>query len=221
MPTSAPPMWFRLPPGYYSLDDVDALEETASAFLERILDSKTGLDDALRNVHSLASLLTATRDGDSVHASVGIHPDGESGACLSFFMVSMTAVTPRPSALAVAQCALAMAQSPLWNSNTGRLLELPSGMPAALVAGRLAPPPPSLLENAGVTAASSEVFQARLTVACPTGEHIAVADLSSAATRHAEAYTSILEGIAQTVSFIEPVPQTGSPQRASRILELS
>ncbi|MFI1395565.1 hypothetical protein [Streptomyces sp. NPDC020681] len=220
--TPAPQMWFRLPPGFHSLDaiDLDEFEHTAATALKPFLEGDPAIDRALTDTRALADLLRTMRQGESVHSSVGVHPDGEHGACVSFFSLSVVGIASRTAGLAVAQCALAQANSPLWNTNTGRLLELPGGLPAALVAGTLSAPPAELLGEAGVTSPRSEVFQARVTVPCPTGVHVAVAVLTSAAHRHAEAYTDILVGIAQTLSFSEPAQPATPPQRTSRILEL-
>ncbi|MFF0447959.1 hypothetical protein ACFYT4_16380 [Streptomyces sp. NPDC004609] len=220
--TSAPPVWFRLPPGYHSLDGIDLaeFEQSVSAVLMPMLEGTELRGQALRDAHTLVDLFAALRESENVHTSVGVHPEGDNGSCVSFFSLSVTEIASRTAALAVAQCALAQANSPRWSTNTGRLLKLPGDVPAALVAGTLMPPSPGSLEERGVTAPPVEVFQARLTVPCPTNVHVVVADLTSAATRHAEAYSSILEGIARTMSFIDPVESAGPVRRPSRILEL-
>ncbi|MCX4820623.1 hypothetical protein OG883_12010 [Streptomyces sp. NBC_01142] len=218
----APPMWFRLPPGYHDLDAIssDDLNQAVSAVLPPILESDPAVDSSLDDMRTLLGLLSAIREGGSVHTSIGVHPDGKDGASISLFSLSVTHSASRTAGLAVAQSALALASSPLWSANTCKLLELPMGLPAALVAGRLSPPPLSLLERAGVDAAPCEIFQARLTVPFPTGSHVAVADLASAATRHAESYTDILECIAQTLVFTSPASPISLPQPPSRILDL-
>ncbi|WP_327327230.1 hypothetical protein OG735_35505 [Streptomyces sp. NBC_01210] len=215
-------MWFRLPPGYHTLDAIalDELENVTSALLTPILQSEQGVDHSLRDARAFLSLLDAMHQGGSIHTSIGVHPDGEDGACVSLFSLSVTDIAARTAGLAVAQSALALANSPLWSGNTRRILELPIGVSAALVAGTLSAPPRSLLEDAGISATPSEVFQARLTVSYPSGAHIAVADLTSAATRHAGAYIDILEGIAQTITFAAPVPSAACAPRPSRILEV-
>ncbi|WP_190123545.1 hypothetical protein [Streptomyces inusitatus] len=169
----------------------------------------------------MTNLLAAMWTSETAHMSIGVHPDGEHGASVSLFSLSMAGIASRTAGLAVAQCALAQMNSPLWSESTGRLLTLSSGLPAALVAGTLVSPPDESLEELGITADFEGVFQARLTIPCPTGEHIAVADLTSAAVRNSEAYTSILEGIGQTMSFSEPVetPEP-APRPTSRIRDL-
>ncbi|MFI6283937.1 hypothetical protein ACIBCM_04105 [Streptomyces sp. NPDC051018] len=223
MTTSAPPLWFRLPPGYHSLDRVDLseFEQSVAAVLMPVMEAGELLGKALHDAHSLVNLFAAIRESENVHTSLGVHPERNNGSCVSFFSLSVTEIASRTAALAVAQCALAQANSTRWSTNSGRLLKLPGGVPAALMAGTLRPPDPDCLERRGFTAPRCEVFQARLTVPCPTGVHVAVADLTSAATWHAEAYSSILEGIARTITFIDPAePSRPRAQRPSRIREL-
>ncbi|MFF8958434.1 hypothetical protein [Streptomyces sp. NPDC014894] len=223
MSNPPPPLWFRLPPGYHSLDalDLSSLQRSASPVLTSLLEGTELLGPALRDVHRLTNLLAALRTSDTVHLSVGVHPDDEHGASVSFFSLSMANIATRPAGLAVAQCALAQMKSPCWNTSAGRLLRLPNGMPAALVAGTLVDPPRESLEELGIDKALDKVFQARLTIPCPSGEHIAVADLTSAAVRNSEAYTSILEGIGLTMSFSSPVESAAPvPQPTSRIRDL-
>ncbi|MER7664041.1 hypothetical protein [Streptomyces sp. NPDC096193] len=202
---------------------MDELKQVASTLLTPALGDSPELDRALQDTNVVADLLTAIRDTECLYASLGVHPENDGAANISFFTLSMTGVTARPASIAAAQCAVAFAESPGWATVSGRFLELPSGLKAALVAGTLTAPEPELLVQRDITAPPGDVFQGRLTVPCPTGEHIAVADLTSAATHHAEAYTSILEAIAMTMSFVEPpevTQPTGREHRPSRILEL-
>jgi hypothetical protein len=221
MSTTVPPLWFRLPPGYYECHDFGPAdhEEIASALLSAVLNDPADVDSARRQLATASNLLHAMRHEETVHLSLGVHPD-EQGAALSVFGISVSRIEWRPAAMAVAQSALALADSPRWSSNAGRLLDLPSGQPAALVSGTLSAPPRRLLQSAGIVAEPCETFQARLTVPFPTGTHVAVADITSAATRHAAAYTDILEAIAGTISFTSPSPPSSPPQRPSRLLEL-
>ncbi|MFF8841306.1 hypothetical protein ACF08N_01030 [Streptomyces sp. NPDC015127] len=222
MSTTVPPLWFRLPPGYHEYDDSSLAdhEEIASALLPAVLGDAADVDNARRQLAAASNLLHAMRHEATVHLSLGAHPDEDQGATFSVFCISVTEMQWRAAAVAVAQSALALAGSPRWSSNSGRILDLPSGQPAALVSGTLAAPHPQLLRSAGILAEPCETFQARLTVPFPTGTHVAVADITSAAIRHAAAYTDILEGIAGTISFTPPSPPSSPPQRPSRLLEL-
>ncbi|MEV6401105.1 hypothetical protein AB0M39_41095 [Streptomyces sp. NPDC051907] len=220
--SSAPQLWFRLPPGYHSLDN-DALsevEQVAMVLMPSIMESPAEVASSLNEARTLVRLLTVMRTHGSVHTAVGVHPDEDNGACISLFSLSVKGIALRTAALAVAQSALALAKSPLWSTSTGKFITLPTGVPAALVSGLLAAPHRDRLESEGITTAPCEVFQARLTVPFPTGVHLAVADLTSAAVRHAGSYTDVLEGIAQTIAFDAPSPAVAPAQRPSRILEL-
>ncbi|MEU0391464.1 hypothetical protein ABZ208_01500 [Streptomyces sp. NPDC006208] len=196
------------------------IDQVARTVLPSILDDRSTVDRTLNELRVIFSLLSAMRGNDSVHASLGVHPDGDVGAAFSVFSLSVTRTEIRSPALAAAQSALAIAKSPVWRTNTTRHLQLPIGMSATLVAGFLSAPPAELLAGAGIDASTCEVFQARLAVPFPTNRHIAVADLTSAAIRHAESYTDIVEGIAQTMTFESPAQSTVSSRPPSRILEL-
>lgn len=52
------------------------------------------------------------------------------------------------------------------------------------------------------------------------GGHVIVLDLTSRAREHADAYTSILEAVAHTLSFSDPTASTPSSGGTSRILEV-
>ncbi|MDQ1007134.1 hypothetical protein QFZ82_001619 [Streptomyces sp. V4I23] len=222
MSTTVPPLWFRLPPGYHEYDDFGPEDQQAiaSALLPAILDDPADVDSAERQLAAMNNLLRAMRQEATVHLSLGVHPDEEHGAAFSVFCISVSGIQWRPAAMAVAQSALALADSPRWRSNSGRILDLPSGQPAALVSGTLSAPPRQLLQSAGILAEPCETFQARLTVPFPMGTYVAVADITSAATRHAAAYTDILEAIAGTISFTAPSLPSSPSQRPSRLLEL-
>ncbi|MFF3323798.1 hypothetical protein [Streptomyces sp. NPDC002889] len=220
--TSAPPLWFRLPPGYYDLAAFDTadFDMVAGVVLPSILGTEEAVERSMNELGVAVSLLVAMRDQADAHTSIGLHPDGNDGASISLFSLSVTRIEPRTPALAAAQTALSITDSPTWSTNTVKQVELPIGMPAVLISGLLAAPPTDLLEHAEIDAPPCEVFQARLAVPFPTGGHIAVADLTSAATRHSESYTTILECIAQTMAFSPPAPLAVPSRRPSRLLEL-
>ncbi|MFD4143571.1 hypothetical protein [Streptomyces sp. NPDC058572] len=221
MPNSQPPLWFRLPPGYHNLDAIGAteIEQVSLAVLPLVLENEQFVERAHTELRTVLELISRLDIG-AAHASIGVHPDGENGASVSLFSLSVTEIEARTPALAAAQGALAVADSSIWQAHTCRFIGLPAGVPAGLVVGLLSPPPVELLEHAGICAPVCEVFQARLTVPFPTGRHLAVADLTSTATRHADSYTDILECIAGTMAFADPEMSTAPAPRHSRILEL-
>jgi hypothetical protein len=211
-----------LPPGYYDLDAIMSadIEQVAVAVLPLILENENLVDCARGELRTVLSLVSALDTDAAVHASFGIHPDGDNGASISLFSLSVTEIESRTPTLAAAQGALAIAGSSSWQVRTGKVIELPVGVHAGLVAGSLAPPPSDLLKRAGIHAPPCEVFQARLAVPFPTGRHLAVAEITSAASRHAESYTDILECIARTVAFADPELPAPPTLRQSRLLEL-
>ncbi|MFI2213314.1 hypothetical protein [Streptomyces sp. NPDC020141] len=217
---SLPRMWFRLPPGYCALDGIslDMLEETTTSLLAPILENAPAVQATLRDAQTLVALLQEMREHGNVYTALGAHPDEVLGTSMSLFSLSMAETSSPSRTLTVARSALAVADSPLWGDCTRRLVELPIG-PAALVTGSLALPSREALVAMGIASEPTEIFQARLVVACPAGTHCAVADLTSAAVHHAESYTDILEGIARTMSFTEPTAEA-PVRRHSRIQDL-
>lgn len=111
--TPTPPMWFRLPPGYLTLDAIalDEMEAVVSAVLAPILESAAPVDRCLLDARTLVNLFDAMHEGGSIHTSIGVHPDGENGACVSFFSLSVKVTASRTAGLAVAQSALALSNS--------------------------------------------------------------------------------------------------------------
>ncbi|GLF98400.1 hypothetical protein [Streptomyces yaizuensis] len=196
------------------------IDEGAADALRPLLGDTTMMAVILRDLRITADLLLALHNSDTTHTSLGIHPDERHGACVSFLSLSITRIAHRTPQMAVAQCALAQRESPLWQEAAGRLISLPDGTPAALVSGTLTAPPNHSSQALGVSMPSAEVFQARLTVPFPSREHVAVADLTTAAVHHSSSYSSILEGIAQTMSFSDPGELQQQPQRYSRLREL-
>ncbi|MFC5155047.1 hypothetical protein [Streptomyces amakusaensis] len=209
-----------MPPGYHSLDriDLDSLEEVTTSLLAPVLDSTAAVEATIRDARTLVTLLHEMRGLGSVYTAMGVHPDEAYGTSLSLLSLSVVETASPTRNLTTARSGLALADSPLWSDSTRRFVELPIG-PAALVAGSLAVPSREALSAVGITAEPTGIFQARLAVACPDGGHCAVADLTSAAVHHSEAYTDILEAIARTLSFSEPAPDA-PVRRHSRIQDL-
>ncbi|MEO3974646.1 hypothetical protein [Streptomyces sp. CAU 1734] len=196
------------------------MELSSSEVLRHLSDDTSTVESNIRTLRTAISLLRELRSAGTVHNAIGFHSDDSLGVSVSLFSLTVAATPARAPGFAAAQCVLAQTGSPLWSSNSGRLLTHPSGASMTLVSGTLAPRPRASLATAGITSAPCAVFQARLTMPSPTREHIAVADLTSAATGHAEAYTSILEGIARTMSFSDPENSPEPVRRTSRIREL-
>lgn len=197
-----PPLWFRLPPGFHDISPSDrpALEAVAAA-----LESSAAQHDIAQLMKGLDSLHTH----DVAYTSIGLHPDDPAGIATSVFSLTVRpAQHPNPR-VSVARTGLAIARSALWRDPARRLIDLPSGLPCCLVAGLIS-----------LDGAADHLFQARIVTTDQQGQHTLILDLTSAAVGHADAYTSILEGITHTLSFTDPNPRPAEPTRSSRLLEV-
>ncbi|MFJ5020732.1 hypothetical protein [Streptomyces goshikiensis] len=200
--STIPPVWFRLPPGFYDIGpgDRDPLDRIAE-FL--------GSTDARRDIAQLMDRFDELAVHQVVHTSIGLHPDDLVGISTSLFSLTIRRVEhPNPRAT-VAQTALDIAQSALWISSECRLIDLPSSLPCCLVAGCIAPP-----------GEEQHLFQARVVTAHPNGQHVLILDLTSAATQHSGSYISVLEAITHTISFSDPTLSPSNTTGTSRILEV-
>ncbi|MFD3938597.1 hypothetical protein ACFWSF_09840 [Streptomyces sp. NPDC058611] len=199
---TVPPLWFRLPPGFHDISPSDrsALEAVADA-----LESPA----AQRDIAQLTKGLVSLHAHDVAYTSIGLHPDDPAGMATSVFSLTVRpAQHPNPR-VSVAQTALTIARCTLWRDPMRRLIDLPSGLPCCLVAGLISP------DGVG-----DHLFQARVTTTDPEGQHILILDLTSAAVGYADAYTSILEAVAHTLSFTDPNPRPAESMRTSRLLEV-
>ncbi|OKI71189.1 hypothetical protein [Streptomyces sp. MJM1172] len=199
-----PTVWFRLPPGFYDIgpDDRAALEAMGEAL---------GGPEAQLELSQLMNSLDELADHHVVHTAIGLHPDEPVGVSTSLFSLTLRSADHPSPRTATAQTAVAIARSGMWTRSTRRFLDLPSSLPCCLVAG-----------NISVPGLGRELFQARVVTAHPSGSHVLVLDLTSAATHHADAYTEIIGAVTHTLSFSDPSPGPAPPSeaRTSRILEV-
>lgn len=210
---SVPPVWFRLPPGFHDIgpEDRGALEEAAEA-LAALGDAGEGAGSQLGRLMDRLDELAGQPGLHLVHTAVGLHPEGPETVSTSLFSLAVRLADDAGAGAGVARAALALAGSAHGSGWTRRFLDLPSGLPCALVCGVLPVP-----------GTDRGLFQARAVTAHPDGRHLLLLDLTSAATEHADAYTAILEAVAHTIAFADPEPRPpGQPGGAgtSRILEL-
>ncbi|MFF3721022.1 hypothetical protein ACFYYM_01435 [Streptomyces erythrochromogenes] len=199
---SAPPVWFRLPPGFHDVGPGD--RAALNAFVEAL-----GGTDAHRGLSQLMDDLEELAGHNVVHTAIGFHPEEPVGVATSLFSLTVRqAGQPNPR-LTVARAALAIARSPHWTNSIRRFVDLPSGLPCCLVAGTICVPD-----------VEHRLFQARIATVYPDGLHLLVFDLTSASTQHAEAYTDILEAVTHTALFSDPEASTPKAGGTSRILEV-
>ncbi|WP_374776719.1 hypothetical protein OG756_32145 [Streptomyces sp. NBC_01310] len=200
--SSAPSIWFRLPPGFHNIGPGD--RASADAFAEAL-----GSADAQRELARIMDALEVLAGHDVVHTAIGLHPEDPVGVTTSLFALTVRPVEQPNPRLAVARTALAIADAPLWTSSIRRFIDLPSALPCCLVAGIISVPD-----------VEHHLFQARVATMHPDGRHLLILDLTSTSTQHAEAYTDILEAIAHTLLFSDPEPSGPPAAGTSRILEV-
>ncbi|MFG2988834.1 hypothetical protein ACGFZK_05940 [Streptomyces sp. NPDC048257] len=198
----APPVWFRLPPGFHDIGPGDRASLDAFAEALRSLAAQRELSRLMDGLEELAG-------HDVVHTAFGFHPEEPVGVTTSLFSLTVRKVEQPNPRLAVARTALAIARSPLWASTDRRFVDLPSTLPCCLVTGVLSVPD-----------VEHRLFQARVATAHPDGLHLLVLDLTSASTQHADAYSDILEAVAHTLCFSDPDPGAPTAAGTSRILEV-
>ncbi|GAA2638975.1 hypothetical protein GCM10010425_48430 [Streptomyces spororaveus] len=200
--SSLPPVWFRLPPGFYDIGPED--RATLDAFTEAL-----GGPGAQQQLSPLMDGLEGLAQHEVVHTAFGFHPEEPTGVATSLFSLTVRRIEQPNPRLAAARAALAIARSPLWTSTDRRFIDLPSARPCCLVAGTISLPD-----------ADQCPFQARVVTVHPDGLHLLVLDLTSASTQHADAYTDILEAVAHTLGFSDPSAHQPTVSGTSRILEV-
>ncbi|WP_329377236.1 hypothetical protein OG625_06600 [Streptomyces sp. NBC_01351] len=200
--TSAPPVWFRLPPGFHHVSPKDrgALDNIAGAL---------GSPEAQQELSALMDGLDELAGHHVAFTAVGIHPEEPAGVSTSLFSLAVHTAEPGSLRLNVARTALALAGSPLWNNPERRQIDLPSTLPCFLVAGTISIP-----------GTDQHMFQAKVATAHADGVHVLVLDLTSAATCQGDSYSDILEAVAYTLTFSDPNPTPSTAPRTSRILEV-
>ncbi|MFD7395577.1 hypothetical protein ACFV60_11095 [Streptomyces virginiae] len=201
---SLPPVWFRLPPGFYDVSPEN--RATLYAFAEAL-----GGSEAQQQLSRLMDGLERLAEHEVAHTAFGFHLEEPAGVATSLFSLTVRRIEQPNPRLAVARTALAIARSPLWTSADRRFIELPSARPCCLVAGMMSLPD-----------ADRCPFQARAVTTHPDGRHLLILDLTTASSQHAGSYTDILEAIAHTLAFSDPDPAAQSPMvpGVSRILEV-
>ncbi|MFJ9339778.1 hypothetical protein ACIRP0_10840 [Streptomyces sp. NPDC101733] len=201
--TSLPPVWFRLPAGFHDLSphDRESLDVVAEALGS--ISGRQELSELMDNVDRFT-------DRHVAYTSIGLHPDGAVGVATSVFALTLRpAEHPNPR-VSVARTTLAITRSRLWTESSGRVLDLPSTLPCSMVTGAISLP--------GV---GQRLFQGRIVMAHPSGTHVVLLDLTSAAIRYTDAYTDIIEAVAHTVAFSDPEPSPHTdPKQPSRVMEV-
>jgi hypothetical protein len=210
-------LWFAEPPGFTALP-LDALlpvPESSAADLLRTAVAPflaAAPDDVIRQqfIAQFAKgqqLLGALREVGTVHFSVGLHRDdiddtdkSSSQPLLSFFTLSWRDIAAAPRAVTAAR-AVASTQG----HSRIEYLELPCG-PATLSETVLTPSADSGLSQA-------PLIQIHAHLPYPDCKRLVVLTLSTTAVARREQYREILQQLAETVSFDNPLKAGASESR--------
>ncbi|MGY5059401.1 hypothetical protein ACWDFR_35990 [Streptomyces sp. 900105755] len=182
-------IWFALPPGFVPLP----LQELTTAGREpaEAAELSVGYGPVLR----LAQLLLGA---GTVHCCLGLHADdeGDASPLLSLFTLAWRATGWAPRSVLAARAAVG-AES----AEHIEMLDLPCGA-ATLVQTRTTAPAEMNRST------PCELLQATVYVPCPDGRRVAILSLATASVARERHYRALLKGIASTVSFENPLPNT-------------
>lgn len=203
-------IWYALPAGFFATP-IDALDPEPGSERESQLEQALALvldlapEDqrdryagALRDVRFMAAQM---RSEGVIACSLGMHYADDGSSASSVFTVALRDIEWAPAkitavrAVSLRECA----------ENVG-LLTLPGGRPASISDTLITMP---ALE--GVP--SQDLYQCNLYIPAPSGTQLGVLTLSSTAVGSRKHYRDMMEGIAHTVSFHDPLPEI---ERAAR-----
>ncbi|MER6016023.1 hypothetical protein [Streptomyces bluensis] len=203
-------IWYALPGGYVDVP-LDALDADPGSEQEADLDHLTALivdcapesehdryAGALRDVRYMVRQMQ--REG-IVGCSLGMHYADDGSSAVSVFTVALRDIEWAPPKLTAVR-AVSLRECP----ENVALLTLPGGRPGA-VSDTLVTMP------ALVGMPAQELYQCNLYVPAPSGVQLAVLTLSTTAVGSRKHYRELMEGMAYTVSFNDPMPEI---ERAAR-----
>ncbi|WP_405932162.1 hypothetical protein [Streptomyces sp. NBC_00827] len=207
-------LWFAEPPGFVALpldavlpapdsQAADTLRTALAPFLDAACDEAIR-EQFIAQVANGQQLLSVLREVGTVHCSIGLHRDdiddtgnNDGQPLLSLFTLSWrdTAVAPR---------AVTAARAVTSSEGRSRIeyVELPCG-PATLGETVLTPSADSGLPQA-------PLLQIHAYVPHPDCKRLVLLTLSTTAVARREQYRAVLEQIAETVSFDNPLESTTS-----------
>ncbi|WP_030233775.1 MULTISPECIES: hypothetical protein [unclassified Streptomyces] len=197
-------IWYALPAGFFGVP-IDVLDpepgSEQAAHLEQALalvldlvpdDQRDQYTGTLRDVRFMAAQM---RNEGVIACSLGMHYADDGSSASSVFTVALRDIEWAPAkitavrAVSLRECA----------ENVG-LLTLPGGRPASVSDTVITMP-----ALAGVP--SQDVYQCNLYIPAPSGTQLGVLTLSSTAVDSRKHYRDMMEGIAHTVSFHDPLPE--------------
>lgn len=203
-------IWYALPDSFVDVP-IDALAPQPGSeqevHLEQALalvidvapeDQRDRYTGALRDVRFMAKQM---RNEGIIACSLGMHHADDGSSASSVFTVGLRDIGWAPAKVTAVRAAASRESS----GNVG-LLTLPGGRPASISDTLITMP---ALE--GVP--GQELYQCNLYVPDPSGTQLGVLTLSTTAVGSRKHYRELMEGIAYTVSFHDPLPEI---ERAAR-----
>ncbi|MGW0560944.1 hypothetical protein ACWDZ4_09970 [Streptomyces sp. NPDC003016] len=203
-------IWYALPGGYFNvpIDALDPepgseqethLEQALASILELAPeDQRDRYTGALRDVRFMAGQM---RSEGVIACSLGMHYADDGSSASSVFTVALRDIDWAPARITAVR-AVSLRESA---ENVG-LLTLPGGRPAAVSDTMITMP---ALEEVP----SQDVYQCNLYIPAPSGTQLGVLTLSTTAVGSRKHYRDMMQGIAHTVSFHDPMPEI---ERAAR-----
>ncbi|MFF4212692.1 hypothetical protein ACFYZE_25695 [Streptomyces sp. NPDC001796] len=203
-------IWYALPRGYVDVP-LDALDAEPGSEYEAQLDNVMALiadcapeSERARYVGALRDVRYMVRQMQSegvIGCSLGMHHADNGSSAVSVVTVALRDIEWAPPKLTVVR-AVSLREC----SENVALLALPGGRPGT-VSDTLVTMP-AIAGNP-----AQELYQCNLYIAAPSGVQLAVLTLSTTAVGSRKHYRELMEGIAYTVSFSNPMPEI---ERAAR-----
>ncbi|MEW2402685.1 hypothetical protein [Streptomyces sp. NPDC046862] len=197
-------IWYALPAGFFGIP-IDALDPEPGTEQETRLEQALALvldlapedqrdryTGALRDVRFMAAQM---RSEGVIACSLGMHYADDGSSASSVFTVALRDIDWAPAKITAVRAA-SLRES---GENVG-LLTLPGGRPASICDTMITMP-----ALAGIP--SQDLYQCNLYVPAPSGTQLGVLTLSSTAVGSRKHYRDMMEGIAHTVSFYDPMPE--------------
>ncbi|MFE5895285.1 hypothetical protein ACFQ6E_41120 [Streptomyces sp. NPDC056462] len=203
-------IWYALPGGYFDvpLAALDAepgseQEERLENLMALVVDCapETERDRYAGAVHDVRHMVRYMRSEGIIGCSLGMHYADDGSSAVSVFTVALKDIEWAPPKLTAVR-AVSLRESP---ENVG-LLTLPGGRPGS-VSDTLVTTP------AVAGGVAQELYQCNLYVPAPSGAQLAVLTLSTVAVNSRRHYRDLMESIAHTVAFQDPMPEI---ERAAR-----
>ncbi|WP_210582693.1 hypothetical protein [Streptomyces sp. GESEQ-4] len=203
-------IWYALPGGYFDIP-LDALDAEPGSEHEARLKYLMALvadcapeaerDRYAGTVQDVRHMVRYMRTEGIIGCSLGMHYADDGSSAASVITVALKDIEWAPPKLTAVR-AVSLRECP---ENVG-LLTLPGGRPGSMS--------DTLVTTPAVTGmAAQELYQCNLYVPAPSGVQLAVLTLSTVAVNSRRHYRDLMESIAHTVTFQDPMPEI---ERAAR-----